>query len=108
MGVYPDSRGTALEKSVEKYLDEAYEHASKQKDFRELLVVVVPCGVGRAIMNFLPDMERPNCRIQIMAPSALSALSHLREFNELSLWRILDAENALANLVFTFKTRMAF
>jgi hypothetical protein len=97
VGFNPEAASAAADE-VDKLIDKAYEDARKEPDFRDGLTLLVGCGIGRAAINFLNDNARPNWRVEVASAPDLYTLSWLREFNPLSLWRLLDAQERVEKL----------
>jgi hypothetical protein len=83
---------------IEAWIDDAYEKARKEKDFREALTLVVSCGVGRVVVNVHAHKKRDNWRIEYVSAADLASLSLLEDFTPLSLWRLLDGRERLKTL----------
>jgi hypothetical protein len=98
MGSYPVGESTKLDALIEIWIDEAYNHAIKEPDFRQCLTVLVGCGVGRAISIAAPQKHRDNWRLEFIGAPDLVTLSWLRDFKALSLWRLLDSRERLEQL----------
>lgn len=85
---------------IDKWIDRAYDEARARKGFRDGLTVLVGCGIGRAVINYLNNKDRPNWRTQFVSAADLYTLSWVPQFKPLSLWRILDAQDRLESLGF--------
>lgn len=96
VGFSAEASGSAGD--VDKIIDAAYEAASHQADFNEGLTLLVGCGIGRSLANFLPEKVRPNWRAEVVSAPDLYTLSWLPRFEPLSLWRLLDARQQLQAL----------
>jgi hypothetical protein len=86
----PDLPGLA--EDVDRAIDAVHAEARKDPNFNEGLTLVVGCGVGRGAIDFLHDRPRVNWRIEVLSGADLYTLSWLPDFNPLSLWRLLDAQ----------------
>lgn len=95
-GTNPDP--TQIADDIDKWIDHAYDEARATKNFRDGLTVLVGCGIGRAVINYLNNKDRPNWRIQFVSAADLYTLSWVPQFKPLSLWRILDALDKLKSL----------
>lgn len=95
-GTNPDP--TQITDDIDKWIDHAYEAARLRKDFRDGLTVLVGCGIGRAVINYLNNKDRPNWRIQFVSAPDFYTLSWVPHFKPLSLWRMLDAQDKLKSL----------
>ncbi len=85
-----------LSEAVEMAIDHAYGSCSKQADFRECLTVFVPCGIGRPA-HFTPNFKkRENWSLEYVNAADLTTLSRLRDFKDLSLWRLIKAEERIS------------
>lgn len=80
---------------IEAWIDDAYERARNEKDFREGLTLVVSCGIGRVVVNVHAHKKRENWRIEYISAADLATLSLLPDFTPLSLWRLLDGRERL-------------
>jgi hypothetical protein len=89
---------TALTGDVDRLIDEAYAEARKDPEFREMLTLLVGCGIGRGIVNFVSSKEREHWRLEFLGAADLLTLSWLPEFSALSLWRILEGQEKLEGL----------
>jgi hypothetical protein len=89
---------TALTGDVDQWIEEAYAAARKDPEFREMLTLLVGCGVGRGIANFVSSKEREHWRLEFVSAADLLTLSWLPDFSALSLWRILEGQDKLKGL----------
>lgn len=95
-GLNPD--GAAVGADIATRISSAYQRAVSQPGFRDGLTVVVGCGVGRGISFEVDRGKWPGWRIVFAPAYDLHTLSWTREFRGLTLWRILDAQDAVAGL----------
>src|ERR1700733_14369697 len=63
--------------------------------FQNGVSLVVSCGFGRGFMCGLTEPLPANWNIEGISAHDLITLSWISDFNRLSLWRLLDARNAL-------------
>jgi hypothetical protein len=96
IGVSPNP--TALTGDVDRWIDEAYAEARKDPDFREMLTLLIGCGIGRGVVNFVSSKERDHWRLEVVSAADLLTLSWLPDFSALSLWRILEGQDKLKGL----------
>jgi len=89
---------TPLAGDVDRWIDEAYAAARKDPDFREMMTLLVGCGIGRGIVNFVSSQELEHRRLEFVGAADLLTLSWLPEFSALSLWRILEGQDKLKGL----------
>ena len=64
-------------------------------DFRDGITLVVACGVGGGYSFALGEHLPDHWRLESMAAHDLVTLSWLANFSPLSVWRILDSEEAI-------------
>lgn len=98
VGILPEAHHEGLSADVEKWIDHAYEAARKSSGFRGGLTIVVACGLGRGMLQTTTGKHRKNWRVEFMGAPDLVTLSHLHGFNSLSLLRILDGRDKLAEI----------
>lgn len=98
MGVYPPGDASKLDQLIERWIDEAYNAAVKEPDFRECITILVGCGIGRAISVYKPQKRRENWRLEFISAPDLVTLSWLEDFTALSLWRLMDSRERLSQL----------
>ena len=98
LGAYPNADQAKLAADVDSWIDHAYDAARKIPDFRECLTVLVACGIGRAITDFVSKKKRANWRLEFIGASDLLTLSLLPEFKALSLWRLLESQDRIEKL----------
>lgn len=98
MGVYPHDDGTRLHENIEKWIDHAYDAASKEPDFRECVTVLVGCGIGRAIAVRNEFKPRAKWRNVFLSAPDLLTISWLEDFKPLSLWRLMDSREKLESM----------
>jgi hypothetical protein len=87
----PDGWGSV----VEKYVVHAAAVTRKRPGFRGGISLLVACGFGRAIVCRIRAEPPEGWRVESIAAHDLVTLSWLSGFDGLSLWRILDAQDAL-------------
>jgi hypothetical protein len=87
-----------LADDVDTCIDGAYEAARKVDDFREMLTLVVGCGVGRGILSPPSLKKREHWRLECLSAADLLTLSWLPDFEPLSLWRLFDGQKRLQEL----------
>jgi hypothetical protein len=103
VGIYPAGDPRKLAQEVDQWIDHAYNDVRKMADFRECLTVLVACGIGRAIIDFISDKKRENWRLEFIGASDLLTLSWLPDFKALSLWRLLEAQDRVEELGVTLQ-----
>jgi hypothetical protein len=87
----PDSLASA----VNTHMRLASARASGQPGFRDGISLLVACGFGRAIFTALEQDLPEHWRLESIAAHDLVTLSWLSGFDGLSLWRLLDAQEAI-------------
>jgi hypothetical protein len=96
VGQFPArGKGALLAADIDRRIETAYQAAQNEPDFRECLTVIVGCGLGRALVDMTPDRKRANWRSVSISVSDLFELTLLDDFEALSLWRLLEAEDRL-------------
>jgi hypothetical protein len=98
-----NSDPTRFAEAVEIWIEQSYQTARAQPQFREMLTLLVGCGIGRVIMNFLLDTPRDRWRCEFASAPDLFTLSWLPDFEALSLWRLLEAKDKLKRLGVTLQ-----
>ncbi|MER9863042.1 hypothetical protein [Mesorhizobium sp. M0185] len=83
---------------IDKWIDDSHKAARERSEFTGGLTLVVPCGVGRGVPFFIQDKAREGWRVEFISAPDLISLSWLPQFESLSLWRMLDARERLAEL----------
>ena len=94
----PEASHKELSKDIETWIDHAYDAARKAEDFRGGLSIVVACGVGRGMLQSEGNKQRENWRVEFIGAPDFVTLSRLHGFNTLSLLRILDGRDRLAEI----------
>jgi hypothetical protein len=92
-GQNPDPEGWGA--VVEKYVLHAAAVTREQPGFRGGISLLVACGFGRAIVCGIMAEPPEGWRVESISAHDLVTLSWLSGFDGLSLWRILDARDAL-------------
>jgi len=85
----------SLAKWLSKFTRSAAAEAADKAGFRDGISVLVSCGFGRGFYLVSEDETPKNWRFQSIAVHDLITLGWLFEFSALSLWRLLDSEEAL-------------
>lgn len=98
LGAYPTRNSEGLRGDIEKWIDHAYQAASKTPGFQEGITLLVGCGAGRAILDVTPKREWDSWRVEIISAPDLFTLSSLPDFKPLSLWRLLAGRDRLYEL----------
>jgi len=97
IGTNPDPKRSG--EKINRWIDKAYENAAKEPEFREGLTLLVSCGIGRGWRVDLPSYtKRENWRFESLSAPDLLTLSWLADFKPLSLWRLLESQEKLAEL----------
>ena len=86
----------ALSFALNEHLKHASARAKGQANFRDGISIVVGCGFGRGLYFALKDNLPDHWRLESIADHDLVTLSWLSEFDRLSLWRLLDAQEEIA------------
>jgi hypothetical protein len=90
-----------LQHDLAALVDQACEAARKDEDFRDGIILVVGCGIGRGIALSFERLERPDWRLEFISAADLYTLSWVRDFKPLSLWRLFEAEAKAQSLGIT-------
>jgi hypothetical protein len=85
----------ALSSAINDHLKHAAAAARGQANFRDGISIVVGCGFGRALHFALNDDLPDHWRLESIGAHDLVTLSWLSDFDRLSLWRLLDAEEEI-------------
>ncbi|MFK0299582.1 hypothetical protein ACIQTU_10220 [Brevundimonas sp. NPDC090276] len=91
----PDANAVA--KDIDVWIDHASERARKSPSFVAGISLVVGCGIGRGIMNYI-NVSRPDWRVVMISAPDLQTLSWTPDFKPLTLWRLLDAQDRIEEL----------
>ncbi len=70
--------------------------ASRESDFRDGIFLLIFCGFGRGFRFAVEGSLPHHWRLESIAAHDVVTLSWVSDFTPLSLWRLLDAEAALA------------
>ena len=84
-----------LSAAVEHLLSRASTEAKGRTGFRSGITLVVGCGYGRGLY-FGGDAVPSEWRLELVSAYDLVTLAWLGNFDTLSLWRLLDSQEALA------------
>lgn len=98
IGMLPEASHKKLSQDIEAWIDHAYDAVRKTDDFRGGLSIVVGCGIGRGMLQSEADKQRENWRVEFIGAPDLVTLSRLHGFNTLSLLRMLDGRDKLAEI----------
>lgn len=93
-GRNPDTRQITAELGA--WLNKARDDARRDPEFTGGLALLVFCGVGRPSAHALPEFDDEDWRLESLSAAELVTLSYARDFKPLTLWRMLDARDALA------------
>jgi hypothetical protein len=88
----PELWGAVFEQQIRG----AAANLSGQPGFRGCVSVLVLCGFGRAVLCVFKADLPSQWRVESISSYDLVTLSWLSEFDALSLWRLLDARDALS------------
>ena len=100
-GFFPDGLGGAnpdpshLSSAISEHLKRASEEATGQPTFRDGISLIVACGFGRALAFYIEDKLPEHWRLESIAAHDFTTLSWLSDSEPLSLWRLLDARDAI-------------
>lgn len=86
----------ALSVAVNEHIKIAAQDACCQAEFKSGITLLVGCGYGRGISCEIENDLPPQWRLELLSAYDLITLSWLSEFDSLSLWRLLDAQEAIA------------
>ncbi|WP_432284203.1 hypothetical protein SLT36_20680 [Aminobacter sp. BA135] len=99
VGTFPQNeKREGLAKEVDRWIDFAWQQASASEGFKGGVTLLVPCGLGRGVVAFFSEKRRENWRVEFVGASDLFTLSWIPDFNALSLWRLLDGRDRLAEM----------
>jgi hypothetical protein len=84
----------ALSAAVTEHIKRAASDAKAKPEFRDGISILVGCGFGRAFYCGLDDVP-DGWRLESLSAYNLVTLSWLTGFNGLSLWRVLDSQDAV-------------
>jgi hypothetical protein len=90
-----NSNSESLAKLLTEQGKSAATEAAGRAGFRDGISLLVFCGFGRGFYLVSEDQAPKNWRFQSIAVHDLITLGWLFEFSALSLWRLLDSEEAL-------------
>jgi len=94
-GANPES--VALAGDIESEIEECHRALRDGREMvHEVLTLVVGCGIGRAQVTPLSNVQRPGWRIACVSAADVATLGLLPGTTALTLWRILDAKSQLA------------
>ncbi|TGS46283.1 MULTISPECIES: hypothetical protein [unclassified Mesorhizobium] len=96
LGFFPPTG--KLSATVDKWIDDSRAAAMVRPGFRAGLSLLVPCGIGRGVKQFIADTPRDNWHWDLVSAPDLLTMSWLLDFKPLSLWRMLEAEGRLQEL----------
>jgi hypothetical protein len=80
---------------IEEHIKTSSAEVKKQQGFRSGMSLITSCGFGRAFEIALKPTCPDSWRIQSIAAYDLLTVSWFPEFDALSLWRLLDQQEAL-------------
>lgn len=78
-----------------RWLEQARTDARTDPHYVGGVTLLVSCGVGRAGTVILPEVRHDDWRIESLPAADLVTLSHAKDFNPQTVWRMLDAQEAL-------------
>lgn len=84
-----------FDEEINAAIDKAYDIASGSPNFREMVTLIVGCGIGRAISHVITAKERQNWRHQSLSAYDLLAISQIDKTEPLLIWHLLDAQDAV-------------
>lgn len=87
---------SSLADAIDEAIEPAYQHARRSPDFRDGLTLLIGCGIGRNVSLWLNNTERDDWKLETISAPDFWTLSWTPEMNPLHLWRIFDAQDALA------------
>ncbi|TPK57426.1 MULTISPECIES: zinc chelation protein SecC [unclassified Mesorhizobium] len=99
VGIFPQKeKRDGLASDVDQWIDFAWQQASASEGFKGGVTFLVPCGLGRGVVDFFSEKARENWPVEFVGASDLFTLSWIPDFKPLSLWRLLDGRNRLAEM----------
>jgi hypothetical protein len=90
-----NSNPAALSAALAFNLQQAVAKANSKPNFRGGLSLLVTCGYGRGFLAGTPRELPTNWKLEFIALHDMITLSWLRQFDALSLWKLLDARDAI-------------
>lgn len=91
----PGGNPMAAAEPIDDMIRQGVETVSARPDFVAGLILVVGCGVGRPTMMGFGGPDDSRFRTRSLSAADLETMNWMRGFNLLSLFRLLDAEEAL-------------
>jgi hypothetical protein len=85
----------SLSAALALHLGRASSEATKHAGFRNAITLFVSCGFGRALRLELAGGLPENWRLESIAAHDLDTLNWLPGFDALTLWRLLDSQEAI-------------
>lgn len=86
--------------SIDEMIEPVYVRASQEPGFRDGITLLVCCGIGRGVSLWVNNNCREHWRVETISAADLYTLSWTPRMKPLHLWRILSAQDALAQLGF--------
>ena len=86
-----------LSETITKHLAGVSDQARKQAGFRDGISLMISCGFGRGLYLDLENNLPDHWRLESMPAHDLATLGWLSGFSPLSLWRLLDSQEAIRN-----------
>jgi hypothetical protein len=83
------------EAEISRLAERAAKQAHEDPAFREGVILVVSCGVGRGMVGNLPNPPDQRWRYEFLSAPDFTTLSWTVGFHPLSLWRLLDAQDEI-------------
>ena len=80
------------------HIQRAAKDASARPGFVDGLTLLVSCGYGRSLRVPVAKDFPENWRLETVAAHDLVTLCWLQDFDDMSFWRIFDAQKAIAGL----------
>lgn len=96
LGTNPDPEQIVYD--LDYCIDDLLKAARARPNFLECLTIVVSCGVGRGLNMTLSGKRRENWRLLSLSAADFWTLAWVDRFENLTFWRVLDAEQRLKEL----------
>jgi len=92
-GMHPDRN--AISSVVEYGIKQGYESVSTEPHFKEMISVIMPCGIGRGAAFSWSEKEYEGVRVMSLNPADYFTLTKDDNFTPYQFWRIVDAKDDL-------------
>jgi hypothetical protein len=90
----PDLNISELSSNIRKHIDDARNHYSKRKGYKQGMTLLIGCSYGRSFFFHRPE-ESTDWRIEFISAPDLHHLSKVDEESPFFLWKLIDHERFL-------------